>query len=210
MPPDRSFCHSISLLYIERGDHLPTDDELVEEILNGSKAAMDVLVRRHYKNIFSYVYRKTGNYHLAYDLTQEIFIKMMKSIKNYKQQGKFSSWLLKIAVNHCRDYYRSSDFRKEGQRTELPGDLAQDNSNVWDIFQRKQQRKEVRESINALPEYQRETIILRFYHDLKIKEIALITGSKEPTVKSRLRQGLEKLKNMLNGGEQCERTGSRF
>lgn len=210
MPPDRSFCHSISLLYIERGDHLPTDDELVEEILNGSKTAMDVLVRRHYKNIFSYVYRKTGNYHLAYDLTQEIFIKMMKSIKNYKQQGKFSSWLLKIAVNHCRDYYRSSDFRKEGQRTELPGDLAQDNSNVWDIFQRKQQRKEVRESINALPEYQRETIILRFYHDLKIKEIALITGSKEPTVKSRLRQGLEKLKNMLNGGEQCERTGSRF
>lgn len=210
MPPDKSFCHSISLLYIERGDHLPTDDELVEEILNGSKTAMDVLVRRHYKNIFSYVYRKTGNYHLAYDLTQEIFIKMMKSIKNYKQQGKFSSWLLKIAVNHCRDYYRSSDFRKEGQRTELPGDLAQDNSNVWDIFQRKQQRKEVRESINALPEYQRETIILRFYHDLKIKEIALITGSKEPTVKSRLRQGLEKLKNMLNGGEQCERTGSRF
>lgn len=210
MPPDKSFCHSISLLYIERGDHLPTDDELVEEILNGSKAAMDVLVRRHYKNIFSYVYRKTGNYHLAYDLTQEIFIKMMKSIKNYKQQGKFSSWLLKIAVNHCRDYYKSSDFRKEGQRTELPEDLAQDNSNVWDIFQRKQQRKEVRESINALPEYQRETIILRFYHDLKIKEIALITGSKEPTVKSRLRQGLEKLKNMLNGGEQCERTGSRF
>lgn len=210
MSPDRSFCHSISLLYIERGDHLPTDDELVEEILNGSKAAMDVLVRRHYKNIFSYVYRKTGNYHLAYDLTQEIFIKMMKSIKNYKQQGKFSSWLLKIAVNHCRDYYKSSDFRKEGQRTELPEDLAQDNSNVWDIFQLKQQRKEVRESINALPEYQRETIILRFYHDLKIKEIALITGSKEPTVKSRLRQGLEKLKNMLNGGEQCERTGSRF
>ena len=189
---------------------MPTDDELVEEILNGSKAAMDVLVRRHYKNIFSYVYRKMGNYHLAYDLTQEIFIKMMKSIKNYKQQGKFSSWLLKIAVNHCRDCYKSSDFRKEGQRTELPGDLAQDNSNVWDIFQRKQQRKEVRESINALPEYQREAIILRFYHDMKIREIALITGSKESTVKSRLRQGLEKLKNMLNGGEQCERTGSRF
>jgi RNA polymerase sigma factor (sigma-70 family) len=189
---------------------LPPDDELVEEMLNGSKAAMDVLVRRHYKNIFSYVYRKTGNYHLAYDLTQEIFIKMMKSIKNYKHQGKFSRWLLKIAVNHCRDYYKSSDFRKEGQRTELPEELAQDSSNVWDIFQRKQQRKEVRESINALPEYQREAIILRFYHDLKIKEIALITGSKEPTVKSRLRQGLEKLKNMLNGGEHCERTGSRF
>lgn len=189
---------------------MPTDDELVEEILNGSQAAMDVLVRRHYKNIFSYVYRKMGNYHLAYDLTQEIFIKMMKSIKNYKQQGKFSSWLLKIAVNHCRDCYKSSDFRKEGQRVELPENLAQDSSNVWDIFQRKQQRKEVRERILALPEYQREAIILRFYHDLKIKEIALITGSKESTVKSRLRQGLEKLKNMLNGGEHCERTGNRF
>lgn len=189
---------------------MPTDDELVEEILHGSQAAMDVLVRRHYKNIFSYVYRKTGDYHLACDLTQEIFIKMMKSIKSYKQRGKFGRWLLKIAVNQCRDYYKSSDFRKEGQRTELPENLSKDGGNVWDIFQRKQQRKEVRESIIALPEYQREAIILRFYHDLKIKEIALVTGSKESTVKSRLRQGLEKLKNMLKGGEHCARTGNRF
>ena len=119
MSPDRSFCHSISLLYIERGDHLPTDDELVEEILNGSKAAMDVLVRRHYKNIFSYVYRKTGNYHLAYDLTQEIFIKMMKSIKNYKQQGKFSSWLLKIAVTTAGTTIKAviSERKARGLRT---------------------------------------------------------------------------------------------
>ncbi|MDQ0253560.1 DNA-directed RNA polymerase specialized sigma24 family protein [Evansella vedderi] len=87
---------------------VPIDEELIEEIKNGSQAAMEVLIKKQYKTIFAYVYRKVGDYHLAYDMTQEVFIKMMKSINEYKGGGKFQHWLLKIAVNHCRDYFRSS------------------------------------------------------------------------------------------------------
>lgn len=179
---------------------MPTDDELIEEILNGSQAAMEVLVRRHYKEIFSYVYRKIGDYHISYDLTQEIFIKMMKNIRSYRLNNQFSHWLLKIAVNHCRDYYRSSNF-KSTNAMELNESFTDANNKVWDIFKAKHQYDDVKDAILSLPEEQREVIILRFYHDMKIKEIANITRCKEPTVKSRLRQALLKLKKLLKKTE---------
>lgn len=79
------------------------DEQLIEKIHNGSEEAMETLVRRHYQNVFAFVYRRTGEYHLAYDLTQEIFLKMIKSLHFYHERGKFRSWLIKIAVNKCRD-----------------------------------------------------------------------------------------------------------
>ncbi|MFD1638597.1 RNA polymerase sigma factor [Evansella tamaricis] len=75
---------------------MQSDESLIEEIKSGSQAAMEVLVKKHYKNIFGFTYRKVGDYHLAYDMTQEIFIKMMKSIASYNGQGKFQNWLLKL------------------------------------------------------------------------------------------------------------------
>lgn len=172
---------------------LPTDQELIYEIKNGSQAAMEVLVKRHYKNIFAYIYRKVGDYHLAYDLTQETFIKMMKSIDNYKPFGKFQNWLLTIAVNQCRDYFRSSHFKQKGNEQEYKDSVKDDKGNISHLLSQKVESEDVRKALQQLPEFQRETIILRYYHDLKIKEIALVTDTNESTVKSRLRQGIQKL-----------------
>lgn len=179
---------------------LPTDGELIEEIKNGSQAAMEVLVKKHYKNIFAYVYRKLGDYHLAYDITQEVFIKMMKSIHSFKQKGKFENWLLTIAVNQCRDYFRSSKFKQKGEERQLPDTFKDEKEDVWDLLSKKVESQKVRKAIQQLPDYQREPIILRFYHNLKIREIAQITNSKESTVKSRLKQGIQKLKGSFEGG----------
>lgn len=181
---------------------MPTDEELIEEIKKGSQAAMEVLVKKHYKNIFAYVYRKLGDYHLAYDLTQEVFIKMMKSIYQYKAKGKFEHWLLTIAVNHCRDYFRSSTYKQKDKEQEIFHQLKDHRENVWDLLSKKVDSEKVKEAIEKLPDYQKEAIILRFYHDLKIKDIAQITKNKEATVKSRLRQGIGKLKKMLQGGKR--------
>lgn len=188
---------------------MPTDEELIEEIKNGSQAAMEVLVKKHYKNIFAYVYRKLGDYHLAYDLTQEVFIKMMKSIGTYKAKGKFEHWLLTIAVNHCRDYFRSSTYKHKNKEQEIFHHIKDDRKNVWDLLSKKIDSEKVKEALKTLPDYQKETIILRFYHDLKIKEIAHITESKEATVKSRLRQGIHKLKELLQGGNKDGKAQSK-
>lgn len=185
------------------------DKELIEEIKNGSQAAMEVLVKRHYKTIFAYVYRKVGDYHLAYDLTQEIFIKIMVSIPDYKAKGKFKNWLITIAVNHCRDYFRSSTYRNKNKEQKLVYQLKDKRENVWDLLSKKIDSEKIKETLEKLPSYQKETIILRFYHDLKIKEIAQITESKEPTVKSRLRQGIGKLRSLLKGGSKDEEAQSK-
>lgn len=154
---------------------------------------MEVLVKRHYKNIFAYIYRKVGDYHLAYDLTQETFVKMMKAIDNYKPYGKFSNWLLTIAVNQCRDYFRSSKYKQQDNEQEFHEWIPDEKENIAQLLNKKVESERVRIALQQLPDYQREAIILQYYHDLKIKEIAKITHSKEATVKSRLRQGIQKL-----------------
>lgn len=167
---------------------------------------MEVLVKRHYKNIFAYVYRKVEDYHLAYDLTQEVFIKMMKSIENYKSYGKFSNWLLTIAVNQCRDYFRSRKFKQKNIEEEFKDLFKDEKGNISNLLNKKVESKQVRLALLQLPEFQRETIILRYYHNLKIKEIAVVTKSNESTVKSRLRQGIEKLKVLFREENEDDQT----
>jgi RNA polymerase sigma-70 factor (ECF subfamily) len=177
-----------------------TDSELVIEILNGSQAAMEILVRKHYEAVFTYAYRQTGDYHTASDITQDVFIKMMKGLTTYRERDKFKSWLFRIAVNCCRDSYRCASART-AREVELDAEFSDLQSNIWDIFSKRVEREYLQEALDSLPEFQKEVVLLRFYHDLKLKEIADLTGSGEATVKSRLYQALEKLKKRLLAGE---------
>ncbi|MDP5274142.1 RNA polymerase sigma factor [Chengkuizengella axinellae] len=177
---------------------MATDHELIQEIQGGSDAATEVLVKKYYNIIYAFIYRKTGDKHLAYDLTQEVFIKMMKNIPSYStKKGNFKSWLFTIAVNHCRDYFKSKSFRTASKIDELDDQIPSDSRDIHYIFENKEKRKEIKQAIDELPDYQKEAILLKYYHDLKIKEIAKITDANESTVKSRLKQGLSKLKSSL-------------
>ncbi|MFT4412217.1 RNA polymerase sigma factor [Fredinandcohnia humi] len=183
---------------------MPEDQELIDEILRGSHAAMEVLTRKYYKPIYAFVYRKVGNRELAYDLTQEIFIKMMQRIESYSKQGAFKSWLYSIAVNHCRDYWRSSDYKNTSKQAELLDTVKSEGNSVPYIFERKETREQVKEAINSLPDIQKEAVILKYFHHMKIKEIADVTKANVSTVKSRLKQGLGKLATILERGEEYE------
>ena len=184
-----------------------TDEQLVQEILEGNEPAMEILTKRYYKIIFAYVYRTVGEYHNAYDLTQEVFIKMMKGLSKYKEAQKFKSWLFTIAVNTCKDYYRSSETKiiKEDILDEnIARGLVDEKSNVISIVNKNIRTKIIKEALEELPEYQKEALILKYYHDLKTSEIAEITKNKEATVKSRLRQGIGKLRKILGGEEDVK------
>lgn len=193
-----------TLLYIG-GDKVSTDEDLIKEIQNGNEYAMEVLIKRHYKLIFSFIYRNVGDYHTAYDITQNALIKLVKAINNYKDEGKFKNWLLRIASNACNDYFRSSSFIKNKSNVELDTNLIDKNSNVYEIMSRKFERQEIKNAIMTLPSFQRDALILKYYHELKIKDIAYITQSTESTVKSRLRQGIEKLKQLFIRGDKNEK-----
>jgi RNA polymerase sigma factor (sigma-70 family) len=186
------------------------DMELVREIKNGSQSAMDVLVRRYYSDIFAYILRRTTNKQNAYDITQEVFIKMLKNIYTLNEDGKFKSWLFTIAVNQCRDFFRSKEYKTSNKITELEESFFSADDNTTFIFEKKEITIELKKAISQLPDYQSECILLKYFHDFKIKEIVEATNSNESTVKSRLRQGTAKLREILEGSFGNDEGKSRF
>lgn len=182
-----------------------SSEELLEEIKKGNESAMELIVINNYHMVQNFIYRFIGDYNLSYDMTQEVFIKMMKDINGYnKRKGKFESWLLKIASNHCKDYFRSNSFKQRSQNQNIDDLEIQSDKSVIDIFEKNEKRKEVKEAIEKLPVMQKEAIILKYYHELKIREICDITGHNENTIKSRLFNGMKNLKKNLLGGEVDE------
>lgn len=178
---------------------MSTDEELIKEIKSGSQAAMEVLVKRHYKAVFAFIYRKLGDYHTACDLTQEVFLRVLRSLNRYRESGRFEHWLMKVAVNCCRDFMRSRTFTERNNTVEYEDSLM--GVNVTSLLEKSVRRQEIREAIFTLPQEQRDAVILYFYSGFKIREIARITDTKEATVKSRLYQAINKLKKILSGGE---------
>lgn len=181
------------------------EDILVKEILKGNNAAMELLVRQNYSMVQSFIYRLIGDYNLSYDITQEVFIKMMKNLKRFKIENcNFKSWILKIASNTCKDYFKSNAYKQRNETKDIDDLNIKDDKNVIDILEKNEKRKAVKEAVMSLSENQREAVILKYYHDLKIKEIACVTGQNENTVKSRLFNGMKNLKKII-GGEDHEK-----
>lgn len=168
------------------------DFELVCGIKNGDKSALDLLVRRWYPRIYGYVFKLVGHEQDAYDLTQDVFIAMMQNIKNYYPWKKFDSWLFTIAHNKCMDYFR---IRKRFIQSEdiiinhpAPSPLLEETVTV---------SASVKDVLAKLPPVQREAIILHYYHQFTVKEIAQMTNTPLPTIKSRLSNAKKALSKYL-------------
>ena len=169
---------------------------LIRRIQNGDPEAFETLVRKYYQNIYQFCVRRcNGDTALAADLTQDTFLKLIEHIQQYRLTGKFINFLLTIAVNTCNNHFKkkSPDIVDMDTLSTVPSNL-----NVSEEVLRQENAKIIQQAIDRLPDIQKEVIILRFYHDRKLKEIAAITGVSLPTAKSRLKQGLDKLKRYLD------------
>ena len=173
---------------------------LIRRILNGDKDAFETLVKKHYGNIHAYCYRRTGDEQVAADLTQEVFLKLVASIYNYRFSGKFSNYLFTIAVNVVTDY-----FKKRKPAAEFPEEDIPSSADTPEQTAVKNERDRVLyDRLRGLPDFQREAIILHYFHGLKARDIAKITGVPLATVKSRLKQGLDKLRKIYERSEPDE------
>ena len=169
---------------------------LIRRIQNGNTEAFEALVRKHYQNIYQFCVRRcNGDTALAADLTQDTFLKLIEHIQQYRLTGKFMNFLLTIAVNTCNNYFKkkSPDIVDMDTLSTVPSNL-----NISEEVLRQENAKIIQQAIDRLPDMQKGVVILRFYHDRKLKEIAAITGVSLPTAKSRLKQGLDKLKRYLD------------
>lgn len=139
---------------------------------------------------------------VAADLTQEIFLKLIKSIYNYRFTGKFTNLLFTIAVNTCNDYYKKPVKIYENLDNLQISDVKPEP--IESVIQNEVSLS-IRGKINILPDIQKNAIILYYYHDIKIKDIAKIEGVSLPTAKSRLKQGKDKLRKLIDEEDYFER-----
>lgn len=167
------------------------NETLYQQVLEGSEAALAELVKRYHSPLYKFLYRHTGDPALADDLAQETFMRLI----TYRGElpTRFKSWAYTIASNLARDYFKSARYRYE-RVTDFNDDaevLSDDFSFAPD------DRGEVIAALAKLSPEHREVLILRFYHDLKLEEIAEVTSTPLGTVKSRLFHALKGLRGFL-------------
>lgn len=178
-----------------------TDEELLMDIRHGSMAAVELLIQNHYRDVYSYLFWKTCDPNLSWDLAQTAFEKAWQALGHYdEQKGSFRVWILTIAQNTWIDYLRSANARRA--LSELPENLA-----APDPFESVLMYDEMRAvwlAVEKLPVQQRDAIMLRYREELSYPEIAVILGVPEATVKSRVRLALGKLRRILGGDMEKE------
>jgi len=179
---------------------LDSDLELVKRCLKGEDAAWEVLLKVHTHKIYSLCYRFTGHPEDAEDLTQEVFIKVFRTLKSYDPlQAKFSTWVNRIARNHLVDHYRRtrSDRVTSALDETMPIADGSSRGRPAGVVESRERREKLQEGLSKLSPDLREAVILRDLQDLDYAEIAQVLEVPEGTVKSRINRGRLELARVL-------------
>ena len=191
-----------SSIYDARKTSLDADNAIIERCLAGEEAAWEELVRVYTRRVYAICYRFTGSDHKAQDLTQEVFLRVFRSLKNFRAgEGSFSVWLGRLSRNLLIDDYRKN---KPERATDSLEDRLPMIENTTAMSARTDGMLAGREASELLqaalqklsPEL-RETVILRDLEELEYREIAEVLQIPEGTVKSRLNRGRADLARIL-------------
>ncbi len=180
-----------------------TDHELVKRFVDGEQSSFEILISRHKDKVYTYILLMIKNEHLAHDIFQETFIKVVKSLHagKYQENGKFVSWVIRIAHNLIIDHFRKEKQMKTYSNDEYETDIFNspnfsDNTVEDDIIQ-DQIMSDVRQLVDFLPDEQKEVILLRHFMGLSFKEIADQTNVSINTALGRMRYALINLRKLV-------------
>ena len=182
-----------------------TDEELALSYINGNNQAFDKLLSRSQDKIFNYIMYIVKDEDLANDLFQETFLKAITKMRSgrYTDTGKFFWWLTRVAHNVIIDYYRAQKSSKIVEPTK-DNDLSNLSSNSLMDSNREselaneQVLRDVKKLVEALPESQREVVIMRYFQELSFKEIAEMTSVSINTSLGRMRYALMNLRKLTH------------
>ena len=190
-----------------------TDEQLMHAYREGNPHAFELLLARHERKVWHFLRRSVGDPTLAEDLLQEVFLRVIKARAedgvDWRGEAKFTTWVYAIARNLCVDHARRAVHRdarsldaptrpdEEASET-LHDRLADDARDAEGLTSDGQVRERVEAAVAALPPDQREVFLLREVMEMPFAEIAVVVGAPEPTVKSRMRYALERLRAALD------------
>jgi RNA polymerase sigma-70 factor (ECF subfamily) len=182
-----------------------SDEDLVDSTLGGDEHAFSQLYSRYRQAVYSTAYRIIQNAEEAQDATQEIFIKLYRSLPVWtSEKAKFSTWLFRLAANHAIDCWRS---RRRRSETQVSGERSEEEWNQYSLGEAirspyheaegREQVDEVRRCVDYLPELQKKVFVLRYFHELKLEEIAEIEHCSLGTVKTSVFRATQTVRKAL-------------
>ena len=180
-----------------------SDQELVKRFLQGDQQSIEVLINRHKNKVYTYIVLIVKNQQLAEDIFQDTFIKVIRSLKQgkYKDNGKFVSWVIRIAHNLTIDHFRKekqiNTHSNEDYEADIFNSRKLSDGTIEDTLVENQIIQDVRMLIEELPEDQKQVILLRHYGELSFKEIAEQTDVSINTALGRMRYALINLRKLI-------------
>jgi RNA polymerase sigma-70 factor (ECF subfamily) len=188
-------------------------ETLIQRCLRGDQLAWDLIVRRHWRMVFNVAYKFVGKYDEAEDLTQDIFLKVFKSLDTFDRRANFQTWLMSVSRNLCIDHYRR--VRKERETIDRDVDanelspISSEQSQV-DALEQRDRVVLLRHALASLPETLRTAVLMRDIQELSYQEIADTLRLPEGTVKSRINRGRTELARHIRtlGGKDSSPSGS--
>jgi RNA polymerase sigma-70 factor (ECF subfamily) len=174
-------------------------NELITRAQSGNPEACGALYTRYHQAIYRYLYYRTGDPHIAEDLTSEVFLKMVQALPRYRIQSvPFQAWLFQIARNLAIDYYRRSSARPTTSLDESQVSQTPDIDSTIDF---RLTSASLSDCLSRIGEVQRDVLLLRFIDDLSIADTASILHKTEDSIKGLQRRALEALRNLLDRHE---------
>ena len=181
-----------------------SDHELLNTYISGNEDSINVLLNRHRKRILAYIYMMVKNRDVADDIFQETLIKVVRFVQEgrYTENGKFLSWVLRIAHNQVIDYFRQKKQRNNVSEGDAGYDILNNQKfsdhTVEEKLITNQIETDVRKLIDFLPPEQKEVVLMRYYMGLSFKEIAEQTDVSINTALGRMRYALINLRKLID------------
>lgn len=180
-----------------------SDNSLVKQFVDGDQSAFELLINRHKNRVYTYIFLIVKNQHLAEDIFQDTFVKVIRSLKTgrYTENGKFVSWVLRIAHNLIIDHFRKekllSTISNDDFEMDLFNSVRFSDDTIEDKLVCEQITCDVRDLIEELPDDQRQVITMRHYREMSFKEIAEQTEVSINTALGRMRYALINLRKLI-------------
>lgn len=184
-----------------------TDEALMLAVRDGHISSLGPLFERYHRPLFDFLSRMTGNRAAAEDLVQDVFIRVLRYRGTYREDGRFETWLYRIARNARADYFQARSARET--HLDAAGDPASSVQGADDLLERDRETARLARALKMLREDQRELIILARYRGMKYEAIAEVLDVEVGTVKVRMHRAVTELRRIflhLSENQSCTAT----
>jgi len=178
------------------------DAALVRRCQTGDQEAFRMIVEQYRSILFGTAYLMMRDRGLAEDVVQEALIKMWKHLPSLRVHGSFKAWLLRIVVNEVKQQFRKK--QALSVPLEQASEVAGDFDDTETAMIQNEERRYLKQALEKLPAEQREAVVLRYFSELTVPEIAAVIGQREGTIKSRLSRALSHLGEILRNDRAWE------